>query len=193
MSVSRPAIVCRMCPGRKTEVVAAEGRQVLRCRTCRRTWRPYDTYPSPAPDYRTAYSTAPPEREEGDALAALEAGLDAATTVAKAAGKRRPDPMAGRLLLLRRAMLADRRAYVTELEHLRGGTTVTQVELALDKAEVAAAALRVFDVDTDGVYVSGAIRAEHSVWDDEPDLGRAYVRQEYTEWTRAERAVFSRT
>lgn len=85
MSVSRPATVCRMCPGLKTDVVAAEGRQVLRCRACRRTWRPYDTSPSPAPDYRTAYRTAQPEREEDEALAALEAGLDAATAAAKAA------------------------------------------------------------------------------------------------------------
>lgn len=190
MSVSRPAIVCRMCPGRKTDVVAVEGRQVLRCRACNRTWQPYDTSPSPAPDYRTAYCTAQPERDEDEALAALEAGLDAATVAAKAAGKRL-DPMARRLLLLRRAALADRRAYATELEYLRGGATVTLVELALDKAEVAASALSVFDVNTDAAYASGTIRADHCVWDEEPDLGRAYVRQEYAEWARAERAVIS--
>ncbi|MFD7916794.1 hypothetical protein ACFV30_39920 [Streptomyces sp. NPDC059752] len=37
------------------------------------------------------------------------------------------------------------------------------------------------------------IRAEHWVWDGEPDLGRAYVCQEYAEWARAERAAFSGT
>ncbi|MET9374033.1 hypothetical protein ABZX98_07765 [Streptomyces sp. NPDC002992] len=185
MEMSRPAIVCRLCRGRKTDLVAVEERQALRCRQCRRTWWPYDTSPSPAPDYRTAYETAPPECEEDEALAALQAGLDAATAAAKAVGKRRLDPRARRLLLLRRAALADRRAYATELEHLRDAATVAQVEYALDHAEVAAEALRAFDTETDGVYASGVIRAEHPIWDNEPDLGRAYVRQEYEQWTRA--------
>ncbi|MFD6362807.1 hypothetical protein ACFWFX_23610 [Streptomyces roseolus] len=189
--VERPAIVCRMCPSAKTDVIAEEGWQVLRCRRCRRTWQPYDTSPSPAPDYHTAYRTAPPEHEEDETLTALQAGLDTATAAAKAAGQRRPDPIARRLLLLRRAALADRRAYATELDHLRGGAIVTQTEHALDHADTAAAALRAFDVDTDGVYVAGPLRAAHPVWDDEPDTGRAYVRQEYAEWTRTERAAFS--
>ncbi|MGA5069132.1 hypothetical protein ACPB9E_36150 [Streptomyces exfoliatus] len=60
--------------------------------------------------------------------------------------------MPRRLLLLRRAALADRRAYATEVEYLRGGATVTQTELALDKAEAAATVQRVFDVDTEAVY-----------------------------------------
>ncbi|MFH9736822.1 hypothetical protein ACH4MA_03900 [Streptomyces roseolus] len=88
--------------------------------------------------------------------------------------------------------LADRRAYATELDHLRGSATVPQAERTLDKADIAAAALRTFDVATDGVYATGPLRAEHPVCDDEPDTGRARVRQEYTEWTRTERAVFSR-
>ncbi|WP_328486002.1 hypothetical protein [Streptomyces zaomyceticus] len=188
MEMSHPAIVCRVCPGRKTDLVAVEERQALRCRLCGRTWWPYDSSPSPAPDYHTAYKTAPSERDEDEAVAALQAGLDAATAAAKAAGKRL-DPMARRLLLLRRAALADRRAYATELEHLRGAATVTQVEYALDHAEVAAEALCAFDTETDGVYGSGVIRAEHPIWDDQPDLGRAYVRQEYEQWTHAERAV----
>ncbi|WP_030694159.1 hypothetical protein [Streptomyces globisporus] len=90
-------------------------------------------------------------------------------------------------------MLADRHAYATELDHLRGATTVTQAESALDKAKATALAPCTFDVKTGGVYVAGAIRAEHSIWDDEPDLGRASVRQEYAEWTRAERAALSTT
>ncbi|MFH9958941.1 hypothetical protein ACH4OX_32660 [Streptomyces roseolus] len=191
LTVERPAIVCRMCPSTKTDVIAAEERQMLRCRRCRRTWPPYDTSPSPAPGYHDAYRTAPPEHEEDETLTALEAGLDTATAAAKAAGQRRPDPMARRLLLLRRAALADRRAYATELEHLRGGATATQTEHALDRADTAASALRAFDAETDSVYASGLLRAEHPVWDDEPDTGRAYVRQEYMEWTRAERAAFS--
>ncbi|MFJ7071056.1 hypothetical protein [Streptomyces sp. NPDC101115] len=99
--------------------------------------------------------------------------------------------MARRLLLVRRAALADRRAYASELEYLSYGATLTQVEYALDKADVAAEALRTFDVNTNGVYVSGDIRPEHSIWDDEPDTGRAYVRQEYALWTSAEGASFS--
>ncbi|MFE1272454.1 hypothetical protein [Streptomyces sp. NPDC058757] len=190
--VERPAIVCRVCPSAKTDVVAVEGRQVLRCRACRRTWPPYDTSPSPAPGYRDAYRTAPPEHEEDETLTALQACLAVATAAAKAAGQRRPDPMARRLLLLRRAALADRRAYATELDHLRGGATVTQTEHALDRAGATAAALRVFDAETDGVYAAGPLRAEHPLWDDEPDTGRAYVRQEYAEWSRTEDAAFSR-
>ncbi|MEV4427446.1 hypothetical protein ACIGN6_17110 [Streptomyces sp. NPDC053792] len=52
----------------------------------------------------------------------------------KAAGKRGLDSMARRLLLLRQAMLADRRAYATEPEHLRDAATVTRVEYVLDHA-----------------------------------------------------------
>ncbi|WP_265867181.1 hypothetical protein [Streptomyces sp. SKN60] len=103
-------------------------------------------------------------------------------------GQRHPDPAARRLLLLRRAALADRRAYATELEHLRGGATVAQAAYAQEHADAAAETLRAFDVNTDNVYAAGVIRAEHPIWDDEPDAGRAYVRQEYAEWTRAERA-----
>ncbi|MGA5065562.1 hypothetical protein ACPB9E_17680 [Streptomyces exfoliatus] len=151
-----------------------------------------ETASGPAPDYRTAYKATPPESEEDEALTALEPGLDAAATAAKAAGKHRLDPMAGRLLLLRRAALADRRAYATELDPLRDGATVTQVERALDHAEVAAEALRAFDVEADSVYASGALRPEHPIWRDEPDPGRACVRQEYVQWTRVERVILSR-
>ncbi|MGW7310009.1 hypothetical protein ACWGI1_31165 [Streptomyces sp. NPDC054835] len=120
---------------------------------------------------------------------ALGAGLAAAAS-AKAAGKRTADPMARRLLLLRQAALADRRAYTTELEYLRGITTVTDTERDLDLAETAAAALCRFDQETAGVYASGGLRPEHPVWDDEPDPGRAYVRQEYEGWSRAKRAAY---
>ncbi|MFF9498486.1 hypothetical protein [Streptomyces sp. NPDC014656] len=138
------------------------------------------------------HRTAPPEHEQGKALTAPEAGLDAATAVAKAAGQRRPGPMAHRLLLLRRAALADLSAYATELDHLGGGATATRAEHALDKAGTAAAARRTFDVDTDGLHAAGPLPAEHPLRDDEPDTGRSHVRQEYTEWTRTERAAFSR-
>lgn len=67
--------------------------------------------------------------------------------------------MARRLLLLRRAAPADRRASATELDHLRGRVTVTQVEHALDCADTAATVLRGFDVETDGVYAAGVLRA----------------------------------
>ncbi|MEU8764608.1 hypothetical protein [Streptomyces sp. NPDC048659] len=167
-------------------MAAAEGRRFLRCRRCRRTWGLYDTSPSPAPTYYTAYRLAPPEREEDEALAALEAGLDAA----KKAG-RRPDPIARRLLLLRRAALADRRAYTAELEYLGGGSSLTEAERELDRADVAAKALCDFDVVTASVYAGGGIRPEHSIWDDEPGTVRAYARQEYTEWTGVERALIS--
>ncbi|PVC76586.1 hypothetical protein DBP18_07825 [Streptomyces sp. CS081A] len=180
-AMERPAIVCRMCPGMKTDVIPVEGRQALRCQRCRRTWPSYDTSPSPAPDYRTAYCTAPPEQEEDGALTALEASLDTATAAAKRAGERRPAPMARRLLLLRRAAPADRRASATELDHLRGRATVTQVEHALDCADTAATVLRGFDMETDGVYAAGVLRGEYPIWGDEPDTGCAYVRQEYAE------------
>ncbi|MFD6372440.1 hypothetical protein ACFWGM_36210, partial [Streptomyces roseolus] len=117
LAVESPAIVCRACSGLKTDVIAEKGRQVLRCRRCRRTWQPYDTSPSPAPDYRTVYRIAPAEHEEGETLTVLQAGLDA-VAAATAAGQRRPDPTARRLLLLRG-----------------------------------------FDVDTEGVYAAGPLRA----------------------------------
>lgn len=85
--------------------------------------------------HRTADKTAPPEREEDETLAALQAGLEAATAAAKSAGKRRLDPMARRPLLLRQATLADRRAYSTEPEHLRDAATVTRVEYVLNHGE----------------------------------------------------------
>lgn len=74
--VERPAIVCRPCPSTKTDVIAVEGRQVLRCRTCRRTWPPYDTSPSPSPAYRTA----PPEHEEERPRGGRMVGLGCAVT-----------------------------------------------------------------------------------------------------------------
>ncbi|MGA4943181.1 hypothetical protein [Streptomyces cinereoruber] len=89
--------------------------------------------------------------------------------------------MARRLLLLRRAAPADRRASATELDHLRGRATVTQVEHALDCADTAATVLRGFDMETDGVYAAGVLRGEYPIWGDEPDTGCAYVRQEYAE------------
>lgn len=191
--LSRPAIVCQLCPDRRTDVTvvtdADGGRQFLRCRRCRRTWELGDTSPSPAPTYCTAYRLAPPERDEDEALAALEAGLEAAMAAAKAAG-RRPDPIARRLLLLRRAALADRRAYAVELEYLGGDSSLTEAERALDRADVAAKALCDFDVMTASVYAGGGIRPEDSIWDDEPGTLRAYARQEYTEWTGIERALF---
>ncbi|MGA5194071.1 hypothetical protein [Streptomyces exfoliatus] len=71
---------------------------------------------------------ARPEREEDEALTALQTGLDAAAAAAKAAGKHRLDLMTSRRLLLRLAALADRRACATELERLRDGATGTQVD-----------------------------------------------------------------
>ncbi|MGW7311545.1 hypothetical protein ACWGI1_39100, partial [Streptomyces sp. NPDC054835] len=82
---------------------------------------------------------------------------------AKAAGKRTADPMARRLLLLRQAALADRRAYTSELEYLRGNSAATHTEQDLDLAETAAAALRSFDQATASVYASGGLRPEHPI------------------------------
>lgn len=192
MSVSRPAIVCRMCRGKKTRLVLVEEKETLECRRCGATWLPGEAFPSPAPDYLTAYCSAPPGAEEHEDLTALEAGLGAATALAKQDGPR-SDPIAHRLTLLRRAALADRRAYAIELEYLRGRATVTQTEYALDRAEVTAEALRSLDTDTGGAYASGDIPPGHPIWDDEPDAARSYVRQEYTRWIRTERAVSSRT
>ncbi|MFB9601458.1 hypothetical protein ACFFTQ_00510 [Streptomyces roseofulvus] len=176
----------------QTDVLTVEGRQVLRCRRCRRTWPPYDTSPSPAPDYRTAYRTAPPEYEEDEALAALEASLDTATATAKASG-RRPAPMARRLLLLRRAALADRRAYATELDHCAATPPSprpsTPWTAPTPPRRRCAPSTRTPMVSTPPV--TSAPIFFHPIWDDEPDAGRAYVRQEYAEWTRAERAVLS--
>ncbi|MEU5083785.1 MULTISPECIES: hypothetical protein [Streptomyces] len=111
-----------------------------------------------------------------ESLAALQATLDTATASTKPAGKRHPAPMARRLLLLRRGALDDRRTYAAELDYLRdAAATVTQVEYALNNAEMAAEALRAFDRETDGIYGSGFIWTEHPIWNDNPDLDRAYV------------------
>ncbi|MEU7298440.1 hypothetical protein AB0A76_35525 [Streptomyces exfoliatus] len=48
-------------------------------------------------------------------------------------------------------------------------------------------------MEADSVYASGALRPEHPIWGDEPDPGRAYVWQEYAQWTRVERVILSRT
>ncbi|GHJ96814.1 hypothetical protein SNE510_63330 [Streptomyces sp. NE5-10] len=67
--VERPAIVCRLCPGAKTDVIAVEGRQVLRCRACRRTWPPYGTSPPRPPATTTPTAPSHPNTERTAALA----------------------------------------------------------------------------------------------------------------------------
>ncbi|MFD7324309.1 hypothetical protein ACFV9D_24990 [Streptomyces sp. NPDC059875] len=121
LPLSRPAIVCRECPSEETELVLLSGRQALRCRLCRTTWRPYETPHSPAPDYRAAYRTAPPADEERETCLALQAGLDAAATTAKVARERGPDNETRRLLLLLRwAALADPGASGTDVRSDQG-------------------------------------------------------------------------
>ncbi|MFF5506237.1 hypothetical protein [Streptomyces roseolus] len=83
--------------------------------------------------------------------------------------------------------------YTAELDRLCGGATFSQPEHALDRAGTAAAALRAFDVGTDGIHACAPLRAAHPVGNDEPETGRAYVRQGYAEWTRVERDAFSGT